>query len=349
MDKIFEIFTLKNKTVKNRIVFPPMVMFDKDIKNGKLTSGVIDHYKNIAKAGCSIIVAEATAVADNGCLTPLQLGIWDDSFIEGLSALSAAAHDEGAIALIQLLHAGGLTSKATTDNIVAPSSQQFGENNARALSLDEIEDIKKMFVGAGVRAKKAGFDGVELHACHGYLLNQFLSHKTNKRDDVYGKDKAKIVIDVIKDLREQVGDDFIISIRMPGNDPNLETSISYAKQFEEAGIDLFHISVGVAADKPNDLTYEENDKYNWIVATGIELKKHISKPVIVVNSIRTPEQANYILENSNVEFVALGKGYLCDLNWIKKVKTNEPVKKCIGCSKCLRGTGISNCVLGSEK
>jgi len=346
---MFEVFTIKGKKAKNRVVLPPMVIFDKDIKNGKMTDGVIDYYKTVAKAGCSIMVVEATAVADNGLIQPLQLGIWDDNFINGLSALSSAAHDEGAIALIQILHAGGVASKATTDNIVAPSNHQFGENDARSLSVEEIENIKKMFVEAGVRAKKAGFDGVELHACHGYLLNQFLSHETNKRDDIYGKDKAKIVVDIIKELRGQVGEDFIISIRMPGNDPNLATSISYAKQFEEAGIDLFHISVGIVPDMPNDLAYEENDKYNWIVGTGIEIKKHVNKPVIVVNGIRTPEQANYILEQTNVEFVALGKGYVCDLNWIEKAKTNEPVRECINCRKCLRTTGIYNCVLDKIK
>jgi len=347
MSKMFKSFTIKGKEAKNRIVYPPMVIFDKDVKDGMISDGVKDYYKAVAKAGCAIMVVEATAVADNGLLHQTVLGIWDDRFIEGLSALPVIAHENGAIALIQLVHGGG--KAAETTNIVAPSNHRFesrfGENDARALTSDEIESMKASFVAAGVRAKKAGFDGIELHSCHGYLLNQFLSNETNKRDDIYGKEKSKIVVDIIKEMRKQVGEDFIISIRMPGNDPNLTTCIAYAKQFEAAGVDLFHISAGILPDAPNDLAYEENPNYNWIVATGIEIKKHVSKPVIVVNGIRTPEQANHILDQTDVDFVAIARGYVCDLNWTEKAKSNESVIKCISCKKCLRFTGIYNCVL----
>ena len=363
MAKLFEAFTIKGKEVKNRIVLPPMVIFDKDIKGGMITDGVVEHYKSMAKAGCAIMIVEATAIEKNGLIQPLQLGIWDDTFIEGLSILPVIAHNKGALALIQLVHAGGKAAQADTDDIIAPSSCHFGENEARSVTLEDIERLKRFFVDAGIRAKKAGFDGVELHACHGYLMNQFLSPRFNKRDDIYGREKEKFVVDIIKQLRKEAGDAFIIAIRMPGNDPDLATSISYAKRFEEAGVDLFHMSVGFIPDlsdeekssniaqsdisfKPGDLIYEKNDYYNWIVGAGIEIRRHISKPVIVVNGIRSPAQAHYILEQGGVDFVALGRGYLCDLDWIEKAMKDQPVRECASCrGKCLRTTGIYNCVL----
>jgi len=332
MSKMFEPLKIKSKTAKNRVVFPPVVVFDESVKDGVLTDDVIDHYKRVAKAGCSILITEATCIEKSARLSPTQLGIWDDSFIEGLSKLAKIAHDEDAIALIQIMHAGDKTHKEVNTTPADPSN----------LSINEIEHIFQQFIDAGLRAKKAGYDGVELHACHGYLLNQFLSPTTNNRDDVYGQDRAKLTVDIIKQLRQKAGDDFIIAVRMPGNDPDLKTSIAYAKKFEEAGADLFHISAGIPPEKPADMDYKENDMHNWIVQLGIEIKKHVSKPVIAVNGIRTPEQARYILQH--VDFVALAKGYLCDFSWIEKAKNNEPVNECASCKNCIRFKGAYKCL-----
>ena len=135
---------------------------------------------------------------------------------------------------------------------------------------------------------------------------------------------------------------------MPGNDPDLATCISYAKEFEEAGADLFHISHGTTSDTPPELKYEANDNYNWIVAMGIEMNNHVAGPVITVNGVRNINQANSILEQG-VDFVALARGYLCDLEWLDKSMAGNSVNECLGCPKCLRFTGVKNCVLYQEK
>jgi len=341
---IFESIKLKSKEVKNRLVYPPVVIFDKDVKDGVISPEVVSHYKRIAKAGCGIMIVEATAIEATGRLHETQLGIWNDSFIEGLSALPKIAHEENAIALIQIVHAGVQAPPTVSNENISASDCKLRDKEARAMTIEEIERVKQQFIEAAIRAKKAGFDGVELHACHGYLLNQFLSPQINTRDDIYGKEKSKIVVDIIKQLRQEAGDDFIIAIRIPGNDPDLATSITYAQEFETAGVDLFHISAGIKNGKPDDMPFEENDMYNWIVATGLEIKKHVKKPVIAVNGIRTPQQAEYILQN--IDFVALARGYLCDLNWLEKAKNSQPVNQCIGCKGCTRGRGnsINTCV-----
>ncbi|MCL2852277.1 MAG: NADH:flavin oxidoreductase [Defluviitaleaceae bacterium] len=349
MAKMFDPIMLKGKKVKNRVVFPPGVCFDPGVVGGFISEATVEHYKRVAKAGCGIMIVEAACVVKDALITPMQLGIWDDSFVEGLSKLPPIAHAEGALALLQIEHSGVKTPASVTDDLVAPSVHTFGDNTARALEVAEIETICRQFIDAGVRAKKAGFDGVELHCCHGYLLNQFLSPEVNQRDDEYGKNRAKLALDILTGLRGEVGDDFIIAVRMPGNDPDLATCISYAKSFEAAGADLLHVSAGFVVKAPDDLVYEKNNMYNWIVATGIEIKKHVSVPVVVVNGIRTPEQAHHILETGGVDFIAIMKAYMCDFDWIEKARTGQEVIRCLPCKKCLRFTGMYNCVLTQEE
>ena len=345
MPKMFDPIVLKGREVKNRVVFPPGVTFDPEVVDGAINAGTIEHYRRVAKAGCGIVIVEATCVARDGLLAPTQLGVWDDSFLDGLSKLPPIIRAEGALALLQIEHSGVRTPKSVTENIVAPSEYTAGDVTARALELDEIKTIERQFVEAGVRAKKAGFDGVELHACHGYLINQFLSPTVNQRNDEYGKDRAKFALDILTGLRREVGDGFIISVRTPGNDPDLATCISYAKRFEAAGADMLHVSAGFVNKPPADMSYEQNDNYNWIAGMGIEIKKHVGVPVVAVNGIRTPEQAHYILETGGVDFVALLRAYMCDLDWIEKARTGRAVIQCAGCRKCLRFTGMYNCEL----
>lgn len=348
MAKMFEPLAIGSKVAKNRVVFPPGVRFDTNVVDGVMNDATIEHYKKVAQAGCGVIIVEATCIDKEGRITPTQLGIWDDSFIDGLAKIPPIAHAEGAIALIQIQHSGVKTSKEVTADIVAPSDYTFQESTARALSLEEIEKISQQFIDACLRAKKAGFDGVELHGCHGYLMNQFLSPTVNSRDDIYGEDKAKFVTDIITRLRKEVGDDFIIGVRMPGNDPDVATCATYAQRFEQAGADFVHVSAGFIPKPPADLNYEQNDNYNWIVATGLEIKKHVGIPVIVVNSIKTPEHASYILETGNADFIAILRAYLCDFNWIDKAKAGPPVVQCLSCKPCLKYTGIDKCVLKND-
>lgn len=335
MTNLFANYALKGHEVKNRLVVPPMVCFHYSHGDGFVTEKNIGHYEEMAKGGSGIVIVEATCVSENGRLHKTQLGIWGDEYIEGLAKIADVIHRHGAMAIIQIHHGGLRASSEVTNDLIAPSAYQKSDSiHARAMYLDEIEDISDDFVSAARRAREAGFDGVELHGCHGYLICQFLSPVVNQREDIYGDDKAKFGVDILKRIKTQPDDSFIVGLRLGGNDPDLKTSVEYAKAFEKAGADYLHISTGFKDYRPADLEYTENEHYNWIVRTGIVIKRNVHIPVILVNGIRTPEQARYIIDENLSDFVAIGRGLLVDSHWINKLQKGEKVRLCLNCLKC---------------
>jgi 2,4-dienoyl-CoA reductase-like NADH-dependent reductase (Old Yellow Enzyme family) len=219
---------------------------------------------------------------------------------------------------------------------VAPSDyEKDGKLAARALTSDEIANIQEDFLSAAIRAKKAGFDGIELHGAHGYLIDQFMSTLINKRDDAYGgsfENRARFALEIVHKIKKHTGENFIIGYRMGGNTPNLEEGIRLAKNLEENGVDLLHVSAGIrGGDLPKT---PEGFPYNWIVFMGTEVKKHVSIPVVTVNDIRTPERASYLIENNLVDLAAIGRGHLVDASWAEKAENNEEVISCLKCQKC---------------
>ncbi|NLJ41093.1 MAG: NADH:flavin oxidoreductase [Clostridiales bacterium] len=332
-NRLFFPITIKGKYIRNRSVMPPMVCFGEAENDGFVTDKHIEHYKARARGGTGLIIVEAAAVHPDGRLSADQLGIWSDKHIQGLSKIAHACHQYGAITLIQIHHAGLKTPQSVVDIPVGPSKNY--DNPSKALSMEEIENIKKDFVEAASRAKKAGFDGIELHGAHGYLLNQFTSCITNRRKDEYGGGLAgrmKLPVDIIRLIaKESSRDDFIIGYRMGGNDPTLSDSIKIAKELEEAGIDLLHVSKGIQ-DPDNPLPQEPKGfPFNWIVYAGTEIRKNVSIPVIVVNGIRTPKQAALIVENRLADFVAIGRGHLSDPEWTNKAMDGLEPTPCIEC------------------
>ncbi len=327
MNDLFSTYTLKGRVTKNRLVVPPMVCFGYS-PDGYVSDRHLDHYERMAAGGNGIVIVEATCVSKNGRLDSSELGIWDDSFIPRLSELASVIKKHGALSMIQIHHAG----IKNFDKALAVCPSEY--EDIPALTIPEIEEITADFVKAAVRAKQAGFDGVELHGCHGYLICEFLSPVTNNRDDVYGDDRTKFAVDIIKKVRCALGEDMIIGIRMGGNDPDMRTATEYAKVFEKNGVDIIHVSTGFKDYSPEDLYYEENEYYNWIVRTGIIIKRFVRVPVIVVNGVRTPEQAQYIISENLSDFVAVGKAMLVDPEWAPKMQRGETPIKCRSCKRC---------------
>lgn len=336
MSKLFSEITIKNKRIKNRIVLPPMVCFGWTDDNGFESDDHIIHYERIAESGTGLIILEAHAVSKDGKLAATQPGIWSDDHIEGLSRIAEACHKHGAVVLVQIHHAGSKTPRTVAETAVAPSDHVTNKINARALTIDEIKNIQKDFVAAARRAEKAGFDGIELHGAHSYLINQFMSPLTNKRTDEYGgslENRAKFAIEIISAIKKEVANDFIIDYRMGGNEPTLKEGIEVAKLLEKAGVDMLHVSAGIAS--PELPQPPEGFPYNWIVYVGTEVKKHVNVPVVVVNDIRTPERAAYLIDNSMADLVAIGRGQLADHNWTRHAMENEAIVDCLKCRpKC---------------
>jgi len=342
---LFTSFNLKGVPVKNRIIFPPVVCFGYAGEDGFITRKNVEHYRERAEGGPGMIVVEATCIRKDGRLNPLQLGLWSDDHIAGMSKLSASIKSFGAVAIVQLHHAGLLTPDTVVDFPAGPSVHpQYP--NSRSLTIDEIHSLREDFIRAAIRAQQAGFDGVQLHGAHGYLISQFASSYYNFREDEYGgspEGRMRFAGEVIDGIREKCGDSMLLTFRMGANSPTLEDGIAVARYLEKKPIDLLDVSHGgslVTLPRPP----KEFD-YNWICYSGTVIRKEVNIPVSVVNEIRTPQRANYLIENNLADFVNLARPILADPHWASKAQHHEEmIVSCLDCKpRCKWYTDSSLC------
>lgn len=329
---LFTPFTLKGIPVKNRVIMPPMVCVGYAGDDGFVTRRNLDHYKERADEGAGIIVTEATCIRKDGRIIPGQLGIWSDHHIAGLSHIPEIVKGFGAVSMIQIQHSGLLTSDLVTKNTFAPSvDEKFPK--AKSMTVEEIQEIRDDFIRAAVRAREAGFDGVQIHGAHGYLLNQFASSFYNQRKDEYGgsvTNRMRLACEIITGIRKVCGNNLLISYRMGANSPTLEDGIDIARLLEDQPVDLLEISHGgslVSLPRP-----PKEFGFNWICYSGTVVKKSVTIPVGVVNEIKTPERANYLIENNLADFVAIGRPILADPRWVSKAQNKE--ETIVTCQNC---------------
>ena len=309
MTTIFDSIKIKNLTIENRIVLPPLVRFSMIGKDGFVTSKLLDWYDSIAKNGVGLIIVEASAVEESGKLRDNQLGIWDDKFLEGLSQIAKIIHQYKTKVIIQIHHAGFKEKIATVPQ-------------------ERLYEILELFRLAFYRAKKAGFDGIELHGAHTYLLSQLASSLWNTRSDCFGGTLEKrmfFVQKLIEETKNIFDDNFILGYRMGGNEPELQDGTEIAKYLEQLGVDLLHVSSGV----PNPLIKQESKipvpvdfPLDWVVYMGTEIKKHVSIPVIAVRKIKKETEASWLVESDLVDMVAVGRAMIGRPNWIVEAFKN---------------------------
>lgn len=317
-----------NLQLKNRLIFPPMASA-KSLEDGMVGDEILEYYDKITKGGYfSLVIVEHSYIAKQGIAKKGQLSIADNSTIKGLKRIADLIHLNGSKAIVQINHAG---SVASTDNTgmepVGPSPviNPFRKENPlpRELTLTEIKDIVKGFRDAAVRTKEAGFDGVEIHSAHGYLLNQFYSPLTNKRSDEYGKDvygRIKLHLEIIRAVRDAVGPTFPILLRLGACDymeggATIADSIIAAKEFEKAGVDILDISGGLCGYIiPGGNNDEEG--YFWPVTKAI--KEAISIPVILTGGIKTAAAADTLLAEGKADLIGVGRAILKDFKWAEK-------------------------------
>lgn len=337
MTGLFSETRVRGKTVKNRVVLPPMVCFGWAGEDGLVSGRHKCHYSARAAGGTGIIVVEATCVSPEGRLSMDQLGLWNDAQIPGMKSLADACHAEGVLPLVQIHHAGLKTVRKSVAVPMGPSVISGKPDAGGALTIEEITGIINAFTMAAVRAKTAGFAGVELHGAHGYLLSQFASPLDNQRTDAYGgslENRLRLHVEIGRSIRAACGDDFILSIRIGCNEPDLDGGVAVAKHLEENGFDMLHVSASGHDD--GQPSVPERFPYNWIVWGGAAIHKAVGIPVIVVNDIRTPERAQWLVENGWADFVAIGKDYLTDARWGAKAQSGEPIISCLHCKKGCR-------------
>lgn len=362
--KLFEPVQIGSLKIKNRIVMPSMANA-LATPDGYAGDQVIDYFEERAKGGVGlIIVGYACVDFPRGIEGPRRLAIDDDKYILGLGALAGAIKKHGARAAIQLNHAGGSALRTMTGfQPVAPSAIicRAGGDICRALTVPEIGQIVERFVSAAERAVRAGFEGVEIHAATGYLLNEFLSPYYNKRRDDYGgpfENRARFLMEVVNATRKRLGPDFPLWVRVNGREYVAGTSITIedtqklAAMLERAGMNAIHVTY-YGYMYPFMRTAEPPGAFLHLTAS---VKKVVKIPVIGVGRI-TPEAGEQALQEGKADLVAMARGLLADPELPNKVAAGrlEDIVPCITClacgSLCLVGEGACsvNPALGKER
>lgn len=312
---LFSPYSVKNVTLKNRIVMSPMCMYSCQNEDGKVENWHLTHYTSRAVGQVGLIVVEATAVTPQGRISANDLGIWNDEHILGLSQLVSMIKEHGSATAIQLAHAG---RKATVDGeIVAPSAIAFDEKmkQPKEMTKEDIKQTVLAFREAAKRAKTAGFDIIELHGAHGYLLNEFLSPLSNKRMDEYGgssENRYRLLKEVIEAVKEVW--DGPLFVRISAHDYHeegltAEDYITFGKWMKQAGVDLIDVSSGavVPARIPTypgyQVKFSEAVKYGADIATG------------TVGLITSGLHAEEILQNGRADLIFIGRELLRNPYW----------------------------------
>ena len=343
MTRVNDPIKINKYTVKNRVTMAPTVKFDYAGPDGMVTEKHIEHYRDRAAHGCGLICVEATAVTPGGRFAPNHMGLWDDAQIEGHKAIVDACHEYGVVVIIQLNHTGN-TSNPECGPAIGPSSvpTRNPEVMSREMTVEEIHDMEKSFTEAAVRAQKAGYDGVQLHGCHGYLINQFIAKSTNKRTDEYGgsiENRARFGAEIIKMIREHCGEDFIISVRTTGIEPDIAAAIGVAEEYVKAGCDYLQVSTGI--DEWDDATIVKDDTrpYNDICYLGVRFHEHFKGrvPVSCVNSLMEPSQVKYLIENDLVDTVDIARALLADPAFSEACTEDKEYQRCFECPRCQYG------------
>jgi 2,4-dienoyl-CoA reductase-like NADH-dependent reductase (Old Yellow Enzyme family)/thioredoxin reductase len=357
--RLFEAGRIADIALKNRIVKAPQ---HTGLANpdGSITERLLRYYKEVAQGGCAMVVVEYAWVDDlYSRASPCQLGISRMDHLPGLSLLCDTIKAQGAVAGIQISHAGRqrfiLEQPKAASEVPWPEITAMGCPIPIPLTIEEIGEIIKAFGQAAKRAQMAGFDLVEIHACHGYLISNFLSPYSNKRTDWYGGDfenRIRLLMNIVKEIKTQVGPDFPVVCRLSGTDyePDgygIEETVELAKRLEIRGVAAIHMSGGI-----HHTTIHEVSPMGMSLAHNVwcaeAAKKAVSIPVIASGSINLPALAESILEEGKGDFIGLGRPLWADPQWPLKAKEGRPedIRPCIRCNDgCLaRGDHIANTV-----
>ncbi|OGO08828.1 MAG: hypothetical protein A2Y61_06920 [Chloroflexi bacterium RBG_13_60_13] len=331
--------------LKNRIIMPPMI--DRLAVDGMAGDRVKDFYAARARGGVALIVL-TPGIVDISMASPIQLGIYEDRFIPSLRQLTDLVHSEGALMGIQLMHLGRQGGEIEGYKPVAASPVPLSPNEEapRELTTGEVEGLVEKFAEAARRARDAGFDMVELHACHGYLLSGFLSPHTNRRGDRYGgsvEGRARFVVEIIGLIKERVGVDFPVSCRINGSDympggVTLDMVRRTARLLADAGADLIGVSGGAYGSYPVIVPpYDQPRGCNAELAGAV--KQAVKVPVAVAGRLDDPLAADEALLAGKADLIAVARGLLADPDLPNKAAAGDfrEIRRCLACNVCIDG------------
>jgi 2,4-dienoyl-CoA reductase-like NADH-dependent reductase (Old Yellow Enzyme family) len=350
MHGLFDETTINGMALKNRLVRSATWegMCDPD---GRPTEKLADLYRDLARGGVGLIISGYTFVRPDGKQLPGKMGIHTDAFVDEMKALTRAVHKERSKIVMQLVHAGGQTDAATAGRqTLAPSSvavEQFPEI-PEAMSQEDIDQVVAAFGAGAKRAQEYGFDGVQLHGAHGYLINQFLSPLTNQRTDKYGgeiENRCRFLMEVYRAVRNKVGNDYPVMIKLNGAD-NLEGGLELvdavfaAKKLDDEGIDGIEVSGGtpVSGDRtPARIKIKDPKQEAYNIDPALQIKNVVKCPVMSVGGFRSFEVADRAVSLRGIDYIAMARPFIREPNLAGRWQQgNRSPAACISCNGCFK-------------
>jgi len=340
--KLFEPISIGPVTLANRVVMTAMHLNYTPV--GEVTDQFVNFYAARARGGTGLIIIGGAEINDQASGIDLMVSIKDDRFIPGLARFTDAMHKEGAKTAVQLYMAGAYSFCGLRGlPVLAPSefNSYFTRQKTTAMTLDDIERVQQDFVSAARRGKQAGFDAIEVIASAGYLICQFLSPKTNKRDDEYGgslENRMRFGLETIRRVREEIGPDTALIVRVAGNDfvpdshTNREARI-FARAVQEAGADCINVTGGWHESRVPQITMDLPQAGYVYLARGI--KEVVDVPVVGCNRINDPFVAEEVLREGVADLVGVARGLIADPEFVKKAREGRPdeIRRCVACNQ----------------
>jgi 2,4-dienoyl-CoA reductase-like NADH-dependent reductase (Old Yellow Enzyme family) len=357
MRTLFEETPINQMTIKNRFV-RAATWEGLATKKGEVTPKLIEMMVSLARGGVGLIISSHSYVSPEGQGTPWQIGIYDDTLIAKLQELTEAVHENGAKIIMQLTHAGLYAEVSVTDRpaLVVSDNGEFPEKNIKVVTLEDIQHIVSCFSRASKRAKEAGFDGVEIHAGHGYFLSQFLSPIYNRRNDEYGgsiENRAGIHLQIYHAVRKIVGKDYPLLIKMNATDLvenglTAEDALQAAKLFADAGFDAIEVSGGIIRTgklSPSKPGISSEAKEAYFKEYARRFKQTVNTPLILVGGIRSYEVAEQIIAEGIADYISMSRPLIREPDLIDRWRKGDRRKaQCTSDNLCfnpgLEGKGI---------
>ncbi|MBW2657089.1 MAG: NADH:flavin oxidoreductase [Deltaproteobacteria bacterium] len=357
MSKLFETSEINGMKLANRFVrsatWEGMAADD-----GACTPKLIDLMVSLAKGDVGLIITSHAYVSPEGQAGPWQLGVYKDELVSGLTEMTKAVHDHGGKIVIQLAHAGYFANaKLTGQTPIAPSNAEgFAKGPRQEMNADEIQGVVKAYGAAAKRAQTAGFDGVQIHCAHGYLLSQFLSPAFNQRKDEYGGDilnRARALIEVLREIRQVVGKDYPVLVKINCQDfiengLQPEDSLQAGKMLVENGIDAIELSGGVLIGgklSPSRMGIKSEEKEAYFQNEARTFTREVNVPLILVGGNRSFQVAERIVNEGVADYISLCRPLIREPDLVNRWKSGDLSKAaCVSDNMCFeparKGDGI---------
>ena len=347
MSRLFETTEIKGMKLVNRFVrsatWEGMATDD-----GACTEPLIKLMAQLAQGKVGLIITSHAYILPEGQAGPWQLGIYKDELIEGLRDLTSAVHSNGGRIVLQIAHSGYFANPKLTGQVPSALSQvdEFPKPSCKVMGVEEIHEVARAFGEAARRGRDAGFDGVQIHAAHGYLLSQSLSPAFNKRTDAYGgsvENRARLLIETLHEVRSTVGPNFPILVKMNCRDfvdggLSLDDSLQVGEMLEQKGIDAIELSGGTFVSgklNPSRQGIDSEEKEAYFRNEAKAFKQRLNVPLILVGGMRSFQLAEQLLEEGYADYISMSRPFIREPNLVKRWESGDLSKAtCVSDSKC---------------